>query len=94
MATFAGLAGAPLAALKQQASGIDVVVRTLHAALLTRATTVAETCSCCWLIRDRRRMAVAIVLARSDLRLLCDLERVIDFDSEIPHCAFEFRVAE
>ena len=30
----------------------------------------------------------------SDVDLLCDFDRVIDFDAEIPHGTFEFRVTQ
>ena len=38
--------------------------------------------------------AVATGLAWLDLRLLRDLERIVDLDPEVPHGAFKFRVAK
>jgi len=45
--------------------------------------------------RPSDTMAVAKpALPNLHLRLLGDLQRIVDLDAEIPNCAFEFRVPE
>ena len=50
---------------------------------------------CSWPVSDRRtRWRLLTSLANLHLGLLGDLQRIVDFDAEIPNCAFEFRVPE
>jgi hypothetical protein len=45
-----------------------------------------------WPVSDRRAWRSLTDSARLHFCLLCDLQRIVDLDAEIPHGAFELRV--